>query len=287
MTVIYVDSLFLLNMIIDYLLLLAAGRLAGETLRRRQYFLAGLLGGLYAVLIFVPQFEFLNHPLCRGACGLLMVLIAYGSSTRLLRQSIIFLLLTFAFGGGVLAISMLGGDGLSLGHGVYYSPLDLKMVLLSGGICYLVITAAMGKMGAHTGSSGELIPVKVRLGDRTSNFMALLDTGNTLTDPILGCPVMVAEGTCLEKLFPFPVTGEAMADPVSALPRLQQEQGRGRFRLIPYQAVGVSRAMLLGVKMDEVILNGKAGSSLLVALSPSPVSDGGNYKALVNPAACR
>ena len=36
-TVIYVDTLFLLNAIIDYLLLLSAARLAGEPLRRLQY----------------------------------------------------------------------------------------------------------------------------------------------------------------------------------------------------------------------------------------------------------
>ena len=34
MTVIYLDELFLLNFVVDYLLLLAAGRLSGEILRR-------------------------------------------------------------------------------------------------------------------------------------------------------------------------------------------------------------------------------------------------------------
>ena len=34
MTVIYLDTLFLLNALVDYLLLLAAARLAGEPLRR-------------------------------------------------------------------------------------------------------------------------------------------------------------------------------------------------------------------------------------------------------------
>ena len=37
MTVIYVDTLFLLNAVIDYLLLLSAARLAGEPLRRGRF----------------------------------------------------------------------------------------------------------------------------------------------------------------------------------------------------------------------------------------------------------
>ena len=54
MTVIYVDTLFLLNGIIDYLLLLAAARLAGEPLRRLRFGAAAALGGAYAVAIFLP-----------------------------------------------------------------------------------------------------------------------------------------------------------------------------------------------------------------------------------------
>ena len=34
MTIVYLDELFLLNFVVDYLLLLAAGRLAGEVLHR-------------------------------------------------------------------------------------------------------------------------------------------------------------------------------------------------------------------------------------------------------------
>ena len=44
MTVVYLDSVFVLNGLMDYLLALCAARLAGIPLRRRRYLLAGLLG---------------------------------------------------------------------------------------------------------------------------------------------------------------------------------------------------------------------------------------------------
>ena len=71
MTVIYVDTLFLLNAMVDYLLLLAAARLAGEPLTRLRFLLGALLGGGYAVAIFLPGLAFLRHPLCRGAAAAL------------------------------------------------------------------------------------------------------------------------------------------------------------------------------------------------------------------------
>ena len=45
MTVIYVDTLFLLNALVDYLLLLCSARLAGEPLRRLRFALGAALGG--------------------------------------------------------------------------------------------------------------------------------------------------------------------------------------------------------------------------------------------------
>ena len=46
MTVVYLDSVFLFNALLDYLLFLSTARLAGIPLRRRRYLLSGVLGGL-------------------------------------------------------------------------------------------------------------------------------------------------------------------------------------------------------------------------------------------------
>ena len=80
MTVIYVDTLFLLNAMVDYLLLLASARLAGEPLARLRFLLGAALGGLYAVAIFLPGLSFLARPPCRLAAAVLMVLAAFWKS---------------------------------------------------------------------------------------------------------------------------------------------------------------------------------------------------------------
>ena len=160
MTVIYVDTLFLLNTMVDYLLLLASARLAGEPLARLRFALGAVLGGLYAVAIFLPGMGFLARPLCRGAAAVLMVLLAFWRSRRLLRQVLIFLALACAFGGGVLAVELLGGQRLALGGGVLYSGMDLKIVLLSAAGCYGLLTLVFRGLGRHGGPSGELTRVR-------------------------------------------------------------------------------------------------------------------------------
>ena len=283
MTVIYADTLFLLNALVDYLLLLSAARLAGEPLRRGRFALGAALGGGYAVAIFLPGLAFLAHPLCRLASAALMLLLAYGGSRRLLRQGVLFAALTCAFGGGVVAIGLLGGTGLSLGGGVFYSALDLKVVLLSAAVCYGVLTLVFQRLARHSAADGELVDIKLYLWERSVSLTALTDTGNTLTDPISGRPVMVAEGERTAALFPREHRpGPAdLRDPAAALTRLGTGEWRGRFRLLPYRSVGVERGLLLAVRVDALELDGRRSGPVLVALSPTPVSDGGGYQALI------
>ena len=109
LTVIYVDTLFLLNAIVDYLLLLCSARLAGERLSRLRFALGALLGGLYAVALFLPGFGFLGRPLCRLSAAVLMVLLAFWRSRRLLRQVLISWPWPAPLGAGCWRVELLGG----------------------------------------------------------------------------------------------------------------------------------------------------------------------------------
>jgi len=107
----------------------------------------------------------------------------------------------------------------------------------------------------------------------------------TITDPVSGRPVMVAEGESIAALFPkdhCPRPSD-LSDPAAGLARLGTGAWRTRFRLLPYRSVGVDRGLLLAVRTDLLELDGQRQGPVLVALSPTPVSDGGGYRALIGP----
>ena len=283
MQVIYIDSLFLLNTAVNYLLLLCAGRLTGEVLCRWRIGLGAVLGGVYACAIFFPNTDFLLHPLVKIAIGVSMLLVAYGGVQRFLRISLVFFAVAAAFGGGIFAIELLGGQGLSLNNGIFYSNMDLKLILLSSAGCYVLLTFIFQRTAKHTTVSRDLLSATLTLGVKQVNLVALVDTGNTLTDPHTNRPVMVAEGAKLGALFP---TGTAptvaqLSNPVTAMEELNHPQLRGRCRLLSYQSVGVSCGMLLALRVDNVVVGGVDYGGILVALSPTGVSDGGGYSALI------
>ena len=281
MTVVYIDALFLLNLIVNYLLLLAAAKRAGEPLRRLRLAAGAALGGLYAAAIFFPGMGFLTHPLCKLGAAVLMLLTGFGGSRRLLRVTLVFFGLSCAFGGGIFAIGLLGGRGLTLRNGVLYSVMDLRILLLSAAVCYAVLTLVFRRTARH--GRREVLPAVLILEGRRVAVNALVDTGNTLTDPVTGRPVMVAEGSRLSPLLPGErvLDEKALRDPVGTLERLSRG-GRGRrFRLLPYQAVGVECGMLLALRLDDARVGAEDYGGILVALSPNPVSDGGGYSALI------
>jgi len=267
---VYIDQVFLLNFIIDYLLLLCAAKLAGEPFRRGRLGLGALLGGLYAAGVFLPGWGFLAHPLCKLAVPAGMTLLAFGSSKRLLRVSLVFFGVSAAFGGGVLALQLFLGAP---------AVLDLKTTLLAAAGCYGFLTLIFRRSARHGG--GELLPARLELEGRACRLTALADTGNTLTDPATGRAVMVAEGERLRDLFPAGQCPgpEELRDPAAAM---EKRRGDGlRWRLLPYRAVGVPWALLLAVRVDNARIGGEDYGPILVALSPTPVSDGGGYSALI------
>ncbi len=283
MTVVYIDSLFLLNFVVNYLLLLAAAKLSGEPLRRLRMAGGAALGAAYAAAVFFPHMGFLLHPLCKLGAAVLMLAAAFGGSKRLLRVSLVFFAVAAAFGGGIFALELLGGQGLTLRNGIFYSAMDLRLILLSAAVCYVVITVVFQRTAKHTAARRELVPAVLTLAGRRVVLTALVDTGNTLTDPLTGRPVMVAEGEKLTALFPPGKAPPAakLRNPVAAVEELSEDLFRGRCRLLPYQAVGVECGMLLALRLDDVRVGMEDYGGILVALSPTRISDGGGYSALI------
>lgn len=278
MTVVYIDVLFLLNFAVDYLLLLASARITGEMISRMRLGLGALLGAGYAAALFLPGCEWLSRPLCKICSAVLMVLIGFGKSKRLLRLILVFFAVSAALGGVILALQLFGAGGLTLENGVLYTGFDIRILLVTAILSYVILSIVFERAARHGREQMDLCTACLKIEEKSLNLTVLIDTGNTLTDPINNQPVMVAEARALQELIP---KGVDPTDPVGSLDRLKDEVIKKRFRLLPYRAVGIENGMLLSVRTDSVVIGKREWKGLLVALSPTPVSDGGGYQALI------
>lgn len=281
MTVVYVDSVFLLNGAMDYLLCLVTARLAGVPLRRMRYFLAALAGGAYAVAVFLPGCGFLGQAPSKLAAGVLMALIAFGGENRLLRLTLLFFGLSCGLAGCVLGLSLLTGSTLPRANGIFYTDINGKILLAASAAAYGLVTVVFRAAARH-GVRGERLPVRVSIGGRTVDLTALWDSGNQLREPGSGNQVLVAGLGSLDSILPRKalrlVTEEHLRDPAALLEPLMAAAPELRPRLLPYHAVGTSSGLLLAVRTDWVELCGTRYEGMAAALSPTPL--GTDYSAL-------
>lgn len=275
MKLVYIDMLILLNFVANYLLLLGAGRVAAVPLRRWRIACGALLGALYAAGMFLPNAEWLALWQYKLLCGVAMVLITYGGERNLLKISCIFFTASAGLAGVILAAELLGGAGVVLGNGVVYSDFDVRLLLLIFVACYFVLSVVFRRSGRH--NAREFVKLQITTNSGKVELTALLDSGHTLTDPVTNQPVIIADYSFFRNDLP---KGTDPTCPVESLKRCRAN-GISNVRLIPYRAVGVECGMLLALRAKSVVVNERDLGSLLIALSPTLVSDGGSYQALI------
>lgn len=244
---IYLDGVMGLNFLVDWLLLLGVNRMSGFPPGMGRTAAAAAVGGSYAGMCLVPGFHFLTSGLWRAVSLGVMSVTAFGLDRSAVRRGVLFVVLSMALGG--LALSM------GSGH-------TGELLLCAGVLVLLCRLGFRGKTGQH-----RMEEVWITLGEKQIRFHALVDTGNTLRDPLTGESVLVVDADVAMEL--AGLTRQELEDPASTM---ACRRGEG-FRLIPYQTVGQQGALLLGLRCSRVRIGSRQGGTL-VAFAPVKFGDG-------------
>lgn len=277
MQVIYIDTLFLLNLIVNYLILLATAKVSARPASRWRIALGAAVGAVYAVLTVLPKMVFLDNVIMMLVFAVVMVLIVFGGEQGLIRTGVIFFSISAAFGGAVLAVSLITGEETS------QINVSIKVLFISFFICYGILSMVFARLGKRE-TAGGLVKVTVTKGTRSAEITALVDTGNSLYDPMTGGGVIVSELEPLTPLFTEDIK-QLLKSNYSSMELLERLASCGDgfgFFLVPYTAVGVGSSFLIAFRPDEVKIGYKVQKKMSIAISPTCISDGGVYSALVN-----
>lgn len=276
MDVIYLDSLFGLNLLIDYCLVLASARVCGVVLRRRRYALAALAGALYAAAMVLPGCGWLANGGMKLALGVAMALIAFGGDAHLVRCAVVFFAVSAAFGGAVYAAGLLAG--VPPGGGAFVT-VSGRVLALSFAACYAAVSFVFRRQAKA--ADRAVYTVTVTLAGRSVTLRALRDSGNDLHDPVSGLPAAVVERAAVLPLFPalhtLPDDAVHTVEALGALPECT-----GRVVLLPYRAVGVTGALLPAFRPDSVTIDGTA-EPMLLALSVQALTSDGAFAMVLPP----
>lgn len=246
----FLDILWGLNFAVDLLLLIATNRLSGYPTALGRNVLAAVLGGFYGCVCVLPGFFFLAETGWRIIFLGLMGWVAFGLNKDTLRRCVLYIFLSMA----------LGGIAIGIGQSSLF-----RIILSAIIVCMMCIFGLRGRLG------DRFLPVVIKHNGKSHRFTAMVDTGNTLCDPITGQQVIVVSSHIGHRL--LEKEGIEFSDPVSAIESIQGG------RLIPFHTVGNERGLLAAKRFHDVTV-GKWHGDCLIAFSPQELGRGEAYEAL-------
>lgn len=269
MKTVYLDELFLLNLVIDYFLLLATAKICALPFRRGRFAASAALGSAWSCVSLLPGLSFFQSPLLHPLLAVGMTLVAFGRERRLWRCCLAFLGVSALFGGAVWAAGLYRGI-LSRGTLIH---IDMRVLLLSFALCWALVSLVFHRSAAN--AERVIYDVAVTRNGHTVTLRALADTGNGLYDPLSGCSVLIVEAASLAPLFPGGDAKYLSLPPPDAMLHIPG------MRLIPCADIGGKNQLLLAFRPDSVTVDGAERRDLTVAVAPAPLSGNGSYTAIL------
>lgn len=202
--VIYVDVLLLLNLVVNYLLLVSTAVMAGLKKNSIRLAASSFLGSLYSLVVFFPNIKVLYAVFLRAVFSISMVLLAFKSNNikSFLRAYASFLLINFLFAGLMLAIWItFKPNGMVYQNGAVYFDINALTLTLTAIFCYMV-SLVISYFIKRRAPDSHIIYLNITNKNKTISVKALLDTGNTLKEPFSSYPVVICEYNLIKDIIP-------------------------------------------------------------------------------------
>ncbi|MCL2611593.1 MAG: sigma-E processing peptidase SpoIIGA [Defluviitaleaceae bacterium] len=283
--VLYADMVFLINFIMDFLIFFVVAKLAKKKIKIIRLILGSFVAALtYCILIFTPILRNYYNFFSSLVVLSLGIIVVFGVKNfrQFLKLMVLSHISAFAIGGLSIALfyytNITGILGEMLGFTIEY--FSFKILLTSSCIIYIITKLSLKAIHNFALRKQCFYDISIFWEDKEVSIKTLVDTGNTLCDPITNAPVIVAEYNHMKNILPenfneFSIFGD------------DYELAK-KFRLIPFKALGTENGVLIGFKPDKINIykedkNTITIEEVIVCIANLTLSQKGEYQGLLNP----
>ena len=275
--VVYLDLVFLVNSISDALALYVTARLCGCSIPKLRWIIASLIGGIYGILYL--SFSYIGGVFLQLIIAAGLVGFVFSRKGRFLQQFFLFFILSCTIGGVLIALVQCVGKNIDI---QIFKNMNWKIFLISGFLTYILLSLIFPE-GLRHKVTGEIYRGKLVLNRKDISLNVLLDTGHTLSDPYTQTPVLTVWYGSLQEFWTD--QEREIIDQLETMGTIWCIEklsiiSPGKFRLLPYRAIGIRVGTMLCFRADELLLDKTTIGVVTVAISPTEISDGEGYTAL-------
>lgn len=288
---VYLDVVFLENVIMNYIIMYASGVVVKAEIKHWRVLIASGIGALYTIVMYLNVLPIYSNFVMKLVLSVVMVYVSFKARNlkRLLKELVIFYLVSFVFGGCVFALMYFISPKLAMiKNGVFVGAYPLKVALIGGVVSFVIIQISFKVVKNRLSKKDMIYEIEVVINSKNTIVKGLLDTGNLLKDPITGMPVIVVEHRCLYSVIPAEILdniNEIMGgDTDELIANDEFSKLISRFRMIPFSSLGKQNGLLLGIKADyiNIILDEKIENinNVIVGIYDKSFTKNGVYSAI-------
>ena len=294
--IVYSDVIFLENLIMNFFILYCTAKLTRTIFKYFRIAAGALVGALYVIiLMYVPENRVLYSLPAKVVLSVIIIWTSFKvlNFIHLLKILAVFYLSSFLFAGAALAFSGFSSQvGFAAGGRIIYAG-DYKWSILMFSAIFIFILVKVLKNVYLLKIPGNKIikSLKITAGEKQICLDALIDTGNSLTDPFTNYPVIIVEYSAIEELIPQKLKemmqNDLNEDIIKICETFAQTEWANRLRLIPFNSIGRKDGFLIGFRPDKVSISKNKKevdtSKVIIAIYTDKLSQNNNYNALVGP----
>lgn len=258
---IYLDIILCENLLMNYIILFATYVIIKQKTKHPQIrmILSSLLGSIYAIIVYLNILSIYTNLLAKITLSVVMVYIAFAPPNvkQLLKQILIFYLVSFIFGGCTFAlIYFLKPENVEMKNGVFVGMYPIRVGLIAGVIAFIITQIAFKINKSKLNNKNTFIEIELYNKNKMTKARALLDSGNMLKEPISQKPVIVVEKTTLSKIIP-----EEVLDYIEKIvggddqEKNEMQEYLSKIRMVPFMSLGKENGMLIGIRLDKIKIN--------------------------------
>ena len=275
--VVYGEIYFIENLILDFIIIKTTSKILQLKEDNKRVFTGAIIGSLYSMAFFFDRLQFLyNLPMKIIILGLI-VGISFVFKTR---REYIKILITF-----YLVNMFLCGSVYFIIYFTGIRHLTVSMLITTAYAFSLIFDYIYKEMKGINALKKCIQRVTVVIDNEEYDFMAFLDSGNLLKDPLSKSPVMIVEAQILQAILPKEMKNinysQICFSDIEKYTKELQTKVLNRFRIIPYKVVGNEKGYLMGFKCDYIEIEKVRRSNIILGLSNFSQSD--EYNAIINP----
>ncbi len=201
---IYVDVLFIINFIIDYILLSVTSFFAKKSPGILRMCSGATIGALFSATMFFISLNTFFSLLITAVVAFLMVMVSFGAkkASAVMKNTAIFYLVSVSSSGLAFAtIFFKKSSNIAVNNGIFYADIDAYTMLFVFVLSVTVIHVATGYVKKQNIKSAYLYNVTIEKNGKIANDTALFDSGNFTREPISQKSVIIAEWHTVSCLF--------------------------------------------------------------------------------------